>query len=175
MDRDWVRLGKAFRTDRERQSLRQKDAAAALGVGLTSIQDIERGHEYTKPTLTIRAYANLLGWVPESVDTVLAGGNISHTAAEAPPASSASESLADADIGGQRLPLRIVHELSDEGELLDTAVIKIGDKGRAVIVVKGEPGVSAEELLEELRVWSRTRKQLESPADTEPSAVADGS
>ncbi|WP_338699133.1 helix-turn-helix transcriptional regulator [Streptomyces sp. Q6] len=172
MDRDWVRLGNAFRTDRERQSLKQKDVAAALGAALTSIQDIERGHKYTKPTRTIRAYATLLGWSPDSVDSVLAGGDVSRAAAAPAPA---DERPADTDIDGRRLPLRIVHELGDEGELLDTAVLKVGDKGRAIIVVKGDPGVTADELIEELRAWQRSRARLESGDDTGTSESSGGS
>lgn len=174
MDRDWVRLGQALKTDREQQGLTQQDVAEQLDAGLSSVQAIERGHPYSKPTRIIRAYASLLNWTDGSIDQVLAGGEPNHVHYGSAHATAAKASP-DVDLDDQRLPLRIVHELKDDGELLDTAVIRIGDKGRAVIVVKGEPGVTAEELLEELRVWNRTRKQLESPDAAEPPADAEGS
>ncbi|MFZ3569924.1 helix-turn-helix domain-containing protein [Streptomyces sp. BH097] len=171
MDRDdWALLGATLKRDRRRQGLTQQEAADALDAGLSSIQAIERGHEYSKPTRTIRQYAALLHWTDGSVEQVLGGGERTLIHAEAP-----DSTPADADLEDRRLPLRIVHELSDDGELLDTAVIKIGEKGRAVIVVKGEPGVAAEELLEELRAWNRKRASLEEGDATEPPAAAEGS
>jgi DNA-binding XRE family transcriptional regulator len=176
MDRDWARLGAALKADRERQGHTQKTAARALSAALTSIQEIERGHEYTKPTRTIRAYAQMLGWTEGSVEQVLAGGAPDYLRTDTPPTDAAvHEAPADTDFDDKRLPLRIVHELSDEGELLDTAVIKIGEKGRAVIVVKGEPGVSADELLDELRAWNRKRASLEGEDGPDSSAAAEGS
>lgn len=182
-DRDWVRLGNAFRADRERQRRTQKEVATALGAAKTSIQDIERGHEYTKPTRTIHAYAELLGWTRDSVDSVLAGGDESHGHGSASPAparlqasgEAAREALADVELDGQRLPLRIVHELSDDGALLDTTVIKIGEKGRAVIIVKGDPGVTPDELVDELRAWAEARARLERDGGGALSAPADDS
>ncbi|MFI5664635.1 hypothetical protein [Streptomyces sp. NPDC051684] len=140
---------------------------------MSTIQSIERGHEFGKPTRTIRAYAKLLNWADGSIEQVLSGGNPSHEVHGA--AALNVQASMDADLDDKRLPLRIVHELSDDGTLLDTAVLKIGDKGRAIVVVKGEPGVSAEELVEELRAWDRSRARLESGDDTDPPAAANGS
>ncbi|MFC8124693.1 helix-turn-helix domain-containing protein [Streptomyces sp. NPDC057302] len=174
-DRDWVHLGRALKTDRKRQGLTQEEVADRLTAGLSSVQAIERGQEYTKPTRTIRAYASLLHWTEDSVDQVLAGGDPNHVHHVSAHMTAAKQGRADVDLEDQRLPLRIVHELSDDGELLDTTVIKIGERGRAVIVVKGEPGVSPDELVEELQAWARARARLESGDATEPPAATDGS
>lgn len=174
MDRDWVRLGSALKSDREAQGFTQKEVAQHLDASVSSIQVIERGQSFSKPTRTIRKFAELLAWTDGSVDQVLAGGDPNHvhhgsahmTAAKPP---------ADVDFEDQRLPLRIVHELKDDGALLDTSVIKIGAKGRAVIIVKGEPGVSPDELVEELQAWARTRARMESADATEAPETAEDS
>lgn len=176
-DHDWARLGTALKRDREQQGMTQEDVTEQLDASLSSIQAIERGQEYRKPTRIIRQYAGLLHWAAGSIEEVLGGGErtLIHAGGSGPPPSSQSEAPADAEVDDRRLPLRIVHELSDEGELLDTAVIRIGEKGRAVIVVKGEPGVSADELLDELRAWNRKRASLEGGDDSESQATAEGS
>lgn len=172
-DRDWVRLGQALKTDRQRQGLTQEEVAQRLSAGLSSIQAIERGHPYSKPTRTTRAYADLLQWTAGSVEQVLGGGDPNHVHQGAVALTAAKQAPADIDFEDKRLPLRIVHELSDDGELLDTTVIKIGEKGRAVIVVKGEPGVSPDELVEELQAWARARARLESGDAAEAPATAE--
>lgn len=174
MDRDWVRLGAALKTDREAQGFTQKEVAQDLDASVSSIQVIERGHAFGRPTRTIRRYAELLRWTDSSVEQVLAGGDPNHVHYGSATATM-REAATDAELDDQRLPLRIVHELKDDGALLDTTVIKIGEKGRAVIVVKGDPGVTPDELVEELRAWAEARARLEKGGSTEPSAAADGS
>lgn len=176
-DLDWAHLGAALKTDREQQGLTQKEVAEGLEVSVSSIQVIERGQSFSKPTRTIRKYADFLNWTERSVDEVLAGGSANHIVyrpGQVEAMGQASPRPAEAELDDQRLPLRIVHELSDDGALLDTTVIKIGKKGRAVVVVKGDPGVTPDELVEELRAWADARARLESDA-TEPPAAAEGS
>lgn len=175
MDRDWVRLGSALKSDREAQGFTQKEVAQHLDASVSSIQVIERGQSFSKPTRTIRKFAKLLAWTDGSVDQVLAGGDPNHVTASGSASASVREVPADAEFDDQRLPLRIVHELKDDGALLDTSVIKIGAKGRAVIIVKGEPGVSPDELVEELQAWARTRARMESADATEAPETAEDS
>ncbi|WP_327655738.1 helix-turn-helix domain-containing protein [Streptomyces sp. NBC_00483] len=174
MDRDWKRLGKALKADRESQGLTQPDVVDALESSLSTIQAIERGQEYGKPTRAIRSYARLLNWTDGSVEQVLSGGDPNHVV-YATASLGGGKAPADVDLDDKRLPLRIVHELKDDGALLDTTVIKVGDHARAVIVVKGDLDATAEEIEAALKAWRATQSQLQSPADGESPSAADGS
>ncbi|MBP2581852.1 DNA-binding XRE family transcriptional regulator [Streptomyces sp. PvR006] len=155
MDLDWTRLGKALRDARRAAavSLTQEEMAEEIGVGRSVIQLIEAGNEYKKPTPSIRAYAARVGWADGSIETVLAGGEATLKAAVAP----APETGPPADAG---LPLRIVHELKGKGDLLDTAVIPLGDDASMVVVVKGKPGASLAEIERSLEAWRKAQGQL---------------
>lgn len=174
MDRDWKRLGKALKADRESQGLTQPDVVDALESSLSTIQAIERGQEYSKPTRAIRSYAKLLNWTDSSVEQVLSGGDPNHVV-YATASLGGAKAPADDDLDDKRLPLRIVHELKDDGALLDTTVIKVGNHARAVIVVKGDLDATAEEIEAALKAWRATQSQLQSPADGESTSAADGS
>jgi DNA-binding XRE family transcriptional regulator len=155
MDLDWDRLGKALQAARlsKRPKLRQPDAAAAIGASRAVIQLIEGGKEYRKPTATIYAYARLLGWTEDSVDRVLAGGE--------PAMADVAESEAPAD---SKLPMRIQHELRQEGELVDTAVIPLGDGGTMVVVVKNPADATPEQRKANLSAWLEAQGELQSLA-----------
>lgn len=155
MDRDWTRLGKALGDARKAPSvaLTQEQMAEAIGVGRSVIQLIEAGNEYKKPTASMRAFAARVGWADGSIEAVLAGGEPTLKGAPA-PASSAS---VPPDSG---LPLRIVHELKGKGDLLDTAVIPLGEDASMVVVVKGKPGASMEEIERSLEAWRKAQEQL---------------
>lgn len=155
MDLDWTRLGKALRDARRATavSLTQEEMAEEIGVGRSVIQLIEAGNEYKKPTPSIRAFAARVGWADGSIEAVLAGGDPTLKAVAAPT----PESGAPTDAG---LPLRIVHELKGKGDLLDTAVIPLGDDASMVVVVKGKPGASIEEIERSLEAWRKAQGQL---------------
>lgn len=166
---DWTALGQALREAREGAGLRQVDVAKRLDVGESTVQSIERGQQFTKPTRTIRAYAAELGWPRGAVERVLAGGEPIVGEAERRPDSAPTEQTAALSESG--LPLRIVADLNDAGALLDTAVIPLPGGGQAVVVVKGKVGGSPREIQEALEAWRRTQLHLlellddESPAD----------
>ena len=163
MDPDWTRLGKALQAARRAPSigLTQEEMAVALGVGRSVIQLIEGGKEYKKPTPAMRTYAARVGWAEGSVERVLAGGDpiLTGQLETEPPAKADQEAPAEsaADAG---LPLRIVHELKTRGDLLDTAVIPLGDGASMVVVVKGKPGASQEEIARNLEAWREAQGQL---------------
>lgn len=155
MERDWRRLGRALAEAREAIGLTQADVAAQLRVSLNPVQTIERGAS-KRVTSTMRAYAHLVGWTPESVEKVLESGKPERRpdAGTTPPASVA-EFPTD-------LPLRIVKELR-EGPLLETTVIDLGEpgkSGRAIVVVRGNPQTSPEQVAEDLKEWARRDLKL---------------
>lgn len=177
MQRDWERLGEALRAARISAGLSQEDMAGELGVGRSTIQKIERGHEFGKPTLAIRAYARRVGWTEESVDRVLVGGTPSHVhvaSADLSTAHSGTEgTLSESAV--RRLPVRIVDEIENEGALVDTAVIPLGNGGTMVVVVKGAPGATPDEIKAALEAWRRAQPQLQELSTTqEPAPAANG-
>ncbi|MFB6776567.1 helix-turn-helix domain-containing protein [Streptomyces sp. NPDC056352] len=167
---DWEELGRALKAARRAAGLKQSDVAARLGISLSSVQAIERGTVYAKPTPTIRALAAAVGWADGSVERVLGGGE--PTLARDEPESSAEPSEATVPVPAGTLPLRIVADLTDEGALLDTAVIRLPGGGQAVVVVKGKAGGTPAEIQEALEAWRRTQPQLQGLLDDEPPAAA---
>ncbi|MFB6873695.1 helix-turn-helix domain-containing protein [Streptomyces sp. NPDC056323] len=166
---DWEELGRALKAARKAAGLKQSDVAARLGISLSSVQAIERGTVYAKPTPTIRAFAAAVGWADGSVEQVLAGGTPT-ASREEPPSTELSEPTAPVPEG--KLPLRIVADLTDEGALLDTAVIRLPGGGQAVVVVKGKAGGTPAEIQEALEAWRRTQPHLQELLDDEPPAAA---
>lgn len=169
MKRDWGRLGRALADARKRTGHTQTGVAEAIGVSRTPIQAIERGTEFDKVTGTIREYARLVGWTAESIEAVLAGGEPRLTAEAAIPATSATASLLD------DLPLRIVEEIG-EGPLLDTTVLDLGPGGsgaRMIVVVRGAPDATPEEIRRDLLAWRKAQRHLADLGDdeTEPPAA----
>ena len=75
MERDWARLSRAIAAARDDLGLTQPELAAELGVGRSSVQKLESGHQYVKVMPLHRAAARRFGWTEDSVEVVLAGGN----------------------------------------------------------------------------------------------------
>ncbi|MFG3228167.1 helix-turn-helix domain-containing protein [Kitasatospora sp. NPDC048194] len=75
MDRDWARLSRAIAAARDDLGLTQPELAAELGVGRSSVQKLESGHQYVKVTPLHRAAARRLGWTEDSIEAVLTGGD----------------------------------------------------------------------------------------------------
>lgn len=168
----WERLGEAFKTARATHTprLTQEDVQRALDVSRATVQNIERGKVFGKVTTTHRAYARLVGWTADSVDTVLAGGE--PTMAEDEDDSAAPESSAPVPDG---LPLRIAEELTT-GQLLDTMVIRLPGGGQAVVVARGKENGTPEEIQAALDAWKRAAPKLEEidvrGADEPPESAA---
>jgi Uncharacterized protein conserved in bacteria len=161
MDMDWARLGRTFAAAREAAGLTQVEVAERIGVTRSPIQSIERGGvrntPYKKVSSTMRSYARLLGWTSDSPDHILRGGEPSLLHVE-PAATPVPEAGAVPETG--RLPLRIVDELSDDGALLDTAVIPLSADASMVIVVKGRVDASPQEIRAALEAWRRAQPRL---------------
>lgn len=157
MDLDWDQLGKALQAARLGEGIRQEDLADALGVGRSTIQMIEAGHSYKRPTPTVRAFARRVGWTEDSVDRVLAGGRPRNRPAIVEPTPPSVEvSAADS-----RLPLVIVEELEEDGQLVDATVIPLGGDARMVIIVKGNPDASPEEMRRNVEIWRKAKRHLQ--------------
>ncbi|MFD9781918.1 helix-turn-helix domain-containing protein [[Kitasatospora] papulosa] len=151
----WVRLGDAFKAARatHEPKLTQDDVQRALDVSRATVQNIERGKPFSRPTPSHRAYARFVGWTDDSVDQVLAGGEPT-LATDADPAPEQGAPVPEG------LPLRIAEELT-AGQLLDTMVIRLPGGGQAVVVARGKEGGSPEEIQAALEAWRRAQPQLQ--------------
>lgn len=171
MEPDWAHLGSELAAARKKAGLTQMDVADRIHVSRTPVQAVERGGPFEKVTNTIRLYAQLVGWIPGSIEAVLEGGQ-PVTEADAQKYM-APESVQSAV---QDLPLRIAEEIS-EGRLLDTAVMDLapyGSNARMIVVVRGAPDASPEEMRRDLLAWRRAQRHLQEIGDTDddgPSAT----
>ncbi|MFH8753004.1 helix-turn-helix domain-containing protein [Streptomyces rimosus] len=162
MERDWMRLGDAIRRERKAAGMSQPALGEALGVSRATIQAIERGAEFKKPTPTHRAAAAHFRWTPDSLDAVLAGGEPAYADADQRAATfiANTEGATPAD-----LPLRIKTALAD-GPLLDATVLTLpGDDdddpdAQMVVIVKGREGATPEQVRRALLRWEKTEAQL---------------
>lgn len=164
MERDWAHLGRELAAARKRTGRTQVDVADAIKVTRTPIQAIERGGPFDRVTGTIREYARLVGWAEGAVEAVLDGG----TPTPVGEATAAPRTLAD------DLPLRIVEEIGD-GPLLDTDVIELpsdGSGARMIVVVRGNPNASPEEIRRDLLAWRRTQRHLQDLGDDQDEPPA---
>lgn len=147
--------------------LRQEDVATRIGVSLNPVQTIERGSS-KRVTTTIRAYASLVRWAPGSVEAVLDGGEPTVEEPAAPDSASLPSDL----------PLRIVQELR-EGPLLEATVIDLGEpgsSGRAIVIVRGQPDATQEQVVADLKAWARKDLKLRNirpPEDNGDGAAAE--
>lgn len=167
MDVDTKRLGSALQAAREgrRPKLTQPEAADALDVSRTTIQNIEAGR-FGKISPTVRAFAQLLGWPDGAVERVAAGGPI--LAADEPDAPDVPE--ADA----LPLPPAVEYELRS-AQTLDTAVITLGpeeDDGHMIVILQGKKNASPEEVARIAARYRKARRYLQG-LSTEPDEVAD--
>src|SRR3569832_337995 len=131
METDWAGLGEALKAARLalRPKPTQADVAQTLGVSRATVQNIEQGKALTRVNATIRAYAQLVGWTPDSPERVLAGGSPVKAGA------SAAEPACRPEAEG--LPLTVQEELEREGALVDTAVVQLPDGTSVTVIVKG--------------------------------------
>lgn len=84
---DWSHLGVMIRRHRRQARMSQTDLATAVGMSLRTIGSYERGRVPAgAPSVPDGYYdvARILGWTPDSVDRVLAGGEPQLAGAHAP-------------------------------------------------------------------------------------------
>lgn len=149
MARDWARLGERLKAGRIARDMEQQEVAAELGVGRGAIWNIESG-KVAKVTMTIKLYAKLIGWDDKSVGDVLDGGE--------PTLVNEPETVALPEAGPERgaasdLSLAVQESLR-KGPLLESRVEEVttpAGRVRATIVIRGEDGLTQEELLAALR------------------------
>jgi DNA-binding XRE family transcriptional regulator len=169
MDETTKRLGEALQAAREgrRPRLTQPEAAKQLGVGRSTIQNIERG-QFAKINRTVRQYATLLGWPDGAVERVAAG--------QAPAAGAEAEAETGEPAGNSGLPLppAVEYELRTN-ETLDSTVINLGpdeDDGHVIVVLQGRKGATPEEVAKIAERYRKARRYLQALA-TEADEVAD--
>jgi transcriptional regulator with XRE-family HTH domain len=143
----WTRLGQELRAARIDLGIEQQQIAVAIGVGRGAVGNIERG-VVAKLTPTIREYARAVGWTDDSPERVLAGG-------EPVPRHADPQAVSGGEGHGATTDLAVdVQESLRRGPLLRSQVVEVETptgKVRATIVLRGEEGLSAEELLASLR------------------------
>ncbi|MER7151207.1 helix-turn-helix domain-containing protein [Streptomyces lydicus] len=165
MGRDWKRLAEAIKDARQALRLTQVDLASAAGVSESTVQNLEAGESRVRIPTSLPKIERALNWREGSAHAVLGGGE--PTLSAAPP---------DSDTGTvTELPLRIVQELAD-GPLLDTTVLDLtplGSDARMIVVVKGTPDASPEQIRKDLLAWAAAQRYLENLGGSEgqsPSA-----
>lgn len=145
MDLDWAALATAIAARRKALGLTQQDLADQAGVGLTTIQKLERSSEtWSKVQPVHREAAYLLGWTRESVEELLQGGEPTIAAGGMPASLPANA------------PDRVREAL--RGTLVDAEVIDLAPddpERQAVLLFKrGTKPATAEEM----RRWSKAAR-----------------
>lgn len=162
MSRDWVRLGHAIEAARDVKGMTQVALAVAADVSESTIQNLEAGKARVRQPPSVKKVEAALGWTPGSADAVLAGGDPT-------PAPSSQPEEAPQAVDRSGLPLRIIQELSD-GPLLDTTVLPLSGDSRMVIVVKGNPDASPEQIRQDLIAWAKAQTVLQNLGDDNGSS-----
>ncbi|MGW6420634.1 helix-turn-helix domain-containing protein [Streptomyces sp. NPDC055055] len=149
MTRDWRQLGEALKAARTQRGMEQQDVAEAIGVKRGALHNIERG-AIARVTPTVLAYARQVGWTEPSVETVLQGGAPTYREVEEPAATmvEAAPEAPASDLSA------LVQQSLREGPFLGSRIAEVttpNGKVRATIVIRGEEGVAAEDLLAALR------------------------
>lgn len=159
MSEDWGRLGAAVREAREARRLTQAGLGAEVGVGETTIANVERART-RKVTPTLRSVARVLGWTPDSIEAVLAGGSPRPQPDLVTQTDDGAVELQVKKLSAGGMPLRIAQALM-EGSTLDTTIVPLGPGADMVVVVKGRPTASPEELRAALLAWERREGHLD--------------
>jgi len=159
--RNWKHLADTIEAARETRNLTQVTLAEKAGVSESTIQNLESGKERTRVPASLHKVERALGWKPGSGERVLEGGTPDIEEETAAPPSD--------------LPLRIVHELQD-GPLLDATVLDLtplGSGARMIVVVKGSPDASPEQIRADLLAWAKAQRHIQNlPNDDEPDEAA---
>jgi len=158
MNPDWTHLAGAVKAARKSMGLTQIELGERAGVQRSIVQRIERGAGFTRVTSTLRLIEIAVGWKPGSVEEVLAGGD--PTGFGVADKASQPETTASLPAASDGLPLRIAEALT-KGTTLDTTIVSLGPNADMVVVVKGKPTATPEQLRAELEAWERREGHLE--------------
>lgn len=154
---------------RESRGLQQKFVAKSLTVERGAIYNIEKG-AIKKLTGTINRYAEMVGWTPESLRTVLEGGDpVTTDDVERSVGGRSAEPAAGGDAGHAGLSL-LVRKALQEGELIDSEVQSLNTPNgqiQVAIVARAQPGATAAQLDQAGAVWARLRAALVKVLDEE--------
>jgi transcriptional regulator with XRE-family HTH domain len=156
MDGDWLRLGGVIRAARKRKGLSQVRLGDSIGVKRTVIQTIERGHEFQSVTATLRDIERILEWGQGSIEHILDGG-------EPLPPDSPNNRYYTRHVrpeAGGELPVRISRALA-EGVTLDTAIVALSPNTEMVVVVKGKPDATHDQIEAALAAWEKRGGHLD--------------
>lgn len=109
-----------------------------------SLQNLERAHPVRMTT--VHNIARALGWPADHAEKLLA------ERVDGVPTSTPMPS---------DLPLRVADELED-GPLIDSTVLDLGDDSgaRMIVVVRGKPDASPEEIRKALDEWRRMERRM---------------
>lgn len=165
MDGDWAHLARQLSRARKLLGLTQGELAEALGVGLSTVQKLERsGARWTRVSPTHRLAARYLGWADDSIELVLAGEQPVLTEADAPvrsapPAQSQQSAFEELTAG---MSDRAIDALR-RGRTVDTVVVDLApDDPDTVAVLIYKRGASSdaspEQKRRDLRKWSRLQR-----------------
>lgn len=154
MSHDWERFGKALQAAREAKGMAQTELGDAVGVSRSTVQAIERGKSFKKPTPTVRSLARAVGWTDDSVDTVLDGGEPT-LAGAAPPPEAAPQTES-----GTPPPLRLIDATGNDAALVGTTRIPIPGGGSVTVTVEGDPAQSPRQRRKNLEAWRRIQDVL---------------
>lgn len=163
MGRDWKRLADAIRAARRENDWTQVQLADAAGVSEATVQNLESGAERRNVPTSLPKVERALGWSAGSGAAVLNG--------DEPTPLKHDDGTARSGETPDGLPLRIVQELAD-GPLLDTKVMDLtplGSDARMIVVVKGNPTASAEQLRNDLLAWAKAQRHLQNLEDDDES------
>jgi transcriptional regulator with XRE-family HTH domain len=156
MDGDWLRLGGVVRAARKRKGLSQVRLGDEIGVKRTVIQTIERGHEFQSVTATLRDIERILDWGQGSIENILQGGD------PLPPDLTGARYFNKQfrREAGAELPVRVSRALA-EGTTLDTAIVPLSPNAEMVVVIKGKPTATHDQIMEALATWEKKEGELE--------------
>ncbi|MFD9567709.1 helix-turn-helix domain-containing protein [Streptomyces sp. NPDC059994] len=153
---DWARLAAAIVARRDEMDYTQVGLAEAAGVSEATVQNLESGRERKRLPSSLPKVEQALGWAPGSGEAVLAGGD--------PTPQPRTQA---APLESPALPLRIQQELAD-GSLLDTTVLDLtplGSEAKMIVVVKGKPDASPEQIRRDLLAWAKAQHLLQNLVD----------
>lgn len=163
MNRDWKRLGRAIKAQREHLGLTtQQDLARTAGVTRQTVQSLEAGKERSRMPATIAAIETALKWEPGEAARILTTD----------PTATGDTRFAEG------MPMRIAQELTT-GQVADTEVLDLsvpGSSSRIVVVFKSDAPArdrDPDELRAELQEFSRIQREMRKIVAPPDATVAD--
>lgn len=181
MSRDWERLGAAVKRSREDRGMYQADLAEAVGVEVGTIQNLEtarHGRGFSRIPPSAALVAEFFRWPPGAVRALLDGQDVDLSPvgkpADAPETAEEESSYWPHNV----LPLSVVSDLEADGQLIAATTLDLtppGSKTRMIVVVKGEPDASPEEIRQSVLAWREAQKRLQGMGNDAPNPpVANG-